>query len=171
MFPIPLGVLGAVSGWTPFQQDINRVNEGRHNGPYPFTSGERNAIVGVALFIIAALSFLCWLAGGSPFWALLYHGTLIFCTMPLMVIRQWVEHFNADDEGRDPRYFHIRSNRFERFLLSPMNFCYHGAHHHYPWIAFYNLPDLQAYIAERGIKVSVRPSYLHAVRTLRWKAG
>ena len=155
--------MGAVRG------ELQRVLAERDNSPYPFAPGERVGISVTALFILMALASLCWLIGANPLWALLYHGTLVMVMTPIVVVRQWVEHYNSDDESVDPKYFYVRSNPLELFLLAPMNFNYHGVHHYYPWIPYYRLPSLQAYLRERGIIITERPSYLGLIAGLPWK--
>ena len=169
MFAIPFAVLRTIFGWAPFEPELQRVLSERNNTPYPFGPGEPVLIVAEALFIMACLGALCWMIGASPLWALLYHFTLVLLMGPLVVLRQWVEHYVEEDAGIDPKYLYVRSNCVERFLFSPMNFNYHGVHHYYPWIPHYKLPALQAYLLERGVTVSERSSYLQLLAGLPWK--
>ncbi|HEX2843375.1 fatty acid desaturase family protein [Hyphomicrobium sp.] len=166
MFPIPWALSRSILGWAPFEAEFQRVLADRDNSPYPFAPGERVAITTTMLAIIVGLAGLCWAVGGSPLWALLYPVTLILFTNPIMVLRQWVEHYNEDDHSVDPRYFYVRSNVVERFFFSPMNFNFHGAHHHYPWIPYYNLPTLHAELVERGAGINERSSYLSMLTQL-----
>ncbi len=151
VFPVPLAVMRGILGWMPFEAEFRTVISGRDNKPYPFAARERLQITSIAVVILVGLAALCWSIGANPLWALLYHITLVFVMMPLVIIRQWVEHYNGDDHGIDARYFYVRSTPVERFLLSPMNFNFHGVHHHYPSIPYYNLPALQSYLAGEAL--------------------
>src|SRR5437879_5476110 len=163
MFPIPFALFRLVFGWAPFDAEFQRMMAERDNGPYPFAPGERTMISLTMVALVVILALLCWAVGGNPLAALLYPATLVVLTNPAMVLRQWVEHNNSDDEDADPRYFYVRSNPIERFFFSPMNFNFHGAHHFYPWIPHHNLPALQAYLAARGVGIVERPSYVSLI--------
>jgi fatty acid desaturase len=169
MFVLPFAALRAIFGWAPFEIELQRVLAERNNTPYPFAPGEPVGIVAEALLIMACLGALCWMLGASPFWALLYHGTIVLVMGPLVVLRQWVEHYIDDDEGIDPKYLYVRSNRLERFLFAPMNFNFHGVHHYYPWIPHYKLPAVQAFLLERGVTINERSSYLQLIAGLPWR--
>ena len=168
MFPVPLAVMREILGWMPFEAEFRTVISGRDNKPYPFAARERLQITSIAVVILVGLAALCWSIGANPLWALLYHITLVFVMMPLVIIRQWVEHYNGDDHEIDARYFYVRSTPVEQFLLSPMNFNFHGVHHHYPWIPYYNLPALQSYLAVRGVVIAERSSYFQLIARLPW---
>jgi fatty acid desaturase len=169
MFPIPFALLRTVFGWTPFEAEFREMMAERDNAPYPFAPGERSMICATMVAVTALLAVVCWLVGGNPAAALLYPATLILLTNPIMILRQWVEHYNFDHDEVDPRFFYVRSNAIERFFFSPMNFNFHGAHHFYPWIPQYNLPALHAYLTARGVAIEERPSYAGVIRQL-WTA-
>jgi fatty acid desaturase len=134
--------------------------------PYPFAPGERTMISSTIVGVTLLLAVLCWTIGGNPFAALLYPATLTLLTTPVMVLRQWVEHYNFDRSDTDPRYFYVRSNPIERFFFSPMNFNFHGAHHFYPWIPQYNLPALHSHLADCGVEIHERSSYARVISQL-----
>ena len=169
MFPIPYALSRSLFGWTPFDAEFQRMMAERDNSPYPFAPGERTMISATMAGLTAVLALLCWIVGGNPVAALLYPATLILMTNPIMVLRQWVEHYNVDHHDADPRYFYVRSNVIERFFFSPMNFNFHGAHHFYPWIPQYNLPALHAYLAARGVQIHERSSYTGVIGQLLFK--
>jgi len=169
MFPLPFAVSRLILGWTPFEAEFREVLAERDNTPYPLAPGERTMISATMIGITAALALLCWVTGGNPVAALLYPATLILVTSPVMVLRQWVEHYNFDQHDADPRYFYVRSNAIERFFFSPMNFNYHGAHHFYPWIPQYNLPALHAYLVDHGVEIHERSSYARVINRQLWK--
>jgi fatty acid desaturase len=169
MFAIPFAALRSILDWAPFETELQRVLSERDNTPYPFAPREPVGIVAEALLIMAGLGALCWVIGANPLWALLYHTTLVLVMAPVAVLRQWAEHYIGDEKSVDPKYLYVRSNRLERFLFSPMNFNYHGAHHYYPWIPHFKLPALQAYLLERGVAINERSSYLQLLAGLPWK--
>ncbi len=169
MFAIPFALVRAIFGWTPFEREFRAMMAERDNTPYPFAPAERTMITATMAGVTVVLAVACWLIGGNPVAALLYPATLILLTNPVMILRQWVEHYTSDHDDIDPRFFYVRSNVVERFFFSPMNFNFHGAHHFYPWIPQYNLPALHAYLTERGVTIQERPSYIGVISQL-WLA-
>ena len=166
MFPIPFAASRLIFGWTPYADEVRQMMADRDNSPYPFAPAERILISTTFAGVTLALAALCWIIGGNPIAALLYPATLILLTNPVMVLRQWVEHYNFDRSDADPRYFYVRSNPIERFFFSPMNFNFHGAHHFYPWIPQYNLPALHTYLADCGVEIHERSSYARVISQL-----
>ena len=83
-------------------------------------------------------------AGWAPAWT--YYGHLwvlpLFTTFPLfMIMRQWVQHGNAD-RGRytNTRVFLV--NPFIRYAVFPFGMDYHLPHHIYASVPHYKLKDL-----------------------------
>jgi len=171
MYQIPWALSRAVFGKAPFEREFNKVLAQRTEVPFALSVREGLSIVVVMIVVIAILGLLCWSIGRSFLWALIYPLGLVLIAMPIMVLRQWTEHYNQDDKTVDEKYTYVRSNLLERFWFSPMNFNYHGAHHFYPWISHHNLPYLHAHLMELGVSIKERPSYMGIVMTLPWRAA
>jgi fatty acid desaturase len=166
MFPIPYALCRLIFRRAPFDAQFQQMMAQRDNTPYPFGRGERTMISATMAAITTILALMCWIIGGDPLAALLYPATLILITNPVMVLRQWVEHYNHDHDDTDPRYFYVRSNPVERFFFAPMHFNFHGAHHFYPWVPQYNLPALHAHLRDRGVQIHERSSYAGVIGQL-----
>ncbi len=84
------------------------------------------------------------------------------------LVRSFVEHAVTDAEivDHDNRLITIRSNLFERFLVSPYGMNYHAEHHLVPSVPAPRLKQLQEKVATRDDTppVLVRTSYGQAIR-------
>src|SRR5579859_491043 len=69
-------------------------------------------------------------------------------------------HFEGDDSADRHRLVTYTSNPIERMLVAPMNMNYHTAHHLWPSIPYYNLPE-----ADREIRHS------SGVTELEWRTS
>jgi len=70
------------------------------------------------------------------------------------MVRVFLEHslpMNDDDADRTLRLITYRSNAVERHFFAPMNMNFHTAHHLWPSIPYYGLPE-----ADRLIRQSPR---------------
>jgi fatty acid desaturase len=59
-------------------------------------------------------------------------------------VRGIAEHFALPDETGTDATRHIDANWLERFAIAPLNINYHLAHHLFPGIPYYNLPEMTA---------------------------
>jgi len=84
------------------------------------------------------------------------------------LVRSFVEHAINDSEAPEHanRLITIRSNRLERFVVSPYFMNYHAEHHIVPSVPAPRLRNLQRHLADRTDlpAVLVRPSYSAAIR-------
>ena len=92
------------------------------------------------------------------------------------IVRVFLEHSYPETDAvsdRRPRLITYTSNAIERRLFAPMNMNFHAAHHLWPSIPYYNLPDADALIralpaAQEGLEW--RPSYIGQLRAFgRWR--
>ncbi|MGH1418646.1 MAG: fatty acid desaturase family protein [Hyphomicrobiaceae bacterium] len=88
---------------------------------------------------------------GAPAWG--FYGLLwilpLFTSFPLfMVLREWVQHGNAD-RGRytNTRTFLVK-NPFIRFAIFPWGMDYHLSHHLFASVPHYKLKELHAFLME-----------------------
>jgi len=67
----------------------------------------------------------------------------VYCGFLLDNLRSFCEHSQpqADPLADTHRLITYRSNPLERFFLAPMNMNYHAAHHLWPSIPYYRLPE------------------------------
>lgn len=67
-------------------------------------------------------------------------------------LRSYCEHAEVplDSTVNPSRWITHSSNRVERFFLAPMNMNFHSAHHLWPSIPYYNLPQVDYLIKERS---------------------
>lgn len=85
--------------------------------------------------------FLMWLLPVAVF-AVAFDLTRVFC-----------EHSVEDESaliGTSERLIMVDSSKVERVLFAPMNMNHHVAHHVWPAIPYFNLPEATALIAARG---------------------
>ncbi len=103
-------------------------------------------------------------------YGLLYHAALVLTNPLLTIIRQWVEHYDGDQEGqRDSRYVVITPTLIERFLFAPMNFNLHAAHHKFPSVPFSCLPEVQKLMDKTYPDLIRRKGYLALImKELPW---
>ncbi|MDX2308392.1 MAG: fatty acid desaturase [Hyphomicrobium sp.] len=106
--------------------------------------------MGFMALLYGTLTFACW-ATGEPVWG--YFGLLwilpMFTTFPLfMIIREWVQHGNAD-RGRltNSRVFLV--GPVLRYLVFPWGMDYHLPHHMYCSVPHYKLKDLHEALRRR----------------------
>lgn len=97
----------------------------------------------------AVFAALTW---GSAWPAFLLYWVLPYCTwhVAIQYVRLVCEHSAVGSD--DPRYAHTRSTLpgpIGRLLVLPRNIGYHLAHHWYPSVPFYRLPELHALLWER----------------------
>ena len=96
--------------------------------------------------------FVLWLMPGFAF-AFLGNNLRVFC-----------EHSQpeADEQGDTHRLVTYYSNPLERMFIAPLNMNYHAAHHLWPSIPYYNLPqaDREIYSHPASNGLEWRKSYL-----------
>ena len=75
-------------------------------------------------------------------------------------------HPEPDRQVEDRRLITFSSSPLERVFFSPMNINLHAAHHLWPSIPYYRLPEADALIRERGEALGLiwRGSYLRALK-------
>lgn len=118
----------------------------------PVVSHKMTAIGRVAFFTLLYASLSATEAAtGAPVWG--YFAVLwilpLFTTFPFfMIMRQWVQHGNAD-RGRltNTRIFLV--NPLLRYAVFPFGMDYHLPHHIYAAVPHYKLPDLHALLLKR----------------------
>jgi len=118
----------------------------------PVVSHKSTAIGRVTLFTLLYASLSATEAAtGAPVWG--YFAVLwilpLFTTFPFfMIMRQWVQHGNAD-RGRltNTRIFLV--NPLLRYAVFPFGMDYHLPHHIYAAVPHYKLPDLHALLLKR----------------------
>ncbi|MHC4052502.1 fatty acid desaturase [Bradyrhizobium sp. 25ACV] len=99
------------------------------------------ALIGGLSYSIGAWAYPClWLA---PTYALAYRADLVrvFCEHSMMIA--------DEDADSSMRLITYESNWFEKLFFAPHNMNYHMAHHLWPSIPYYNLPE-----ADRLIRAS-----------------
>jgi fatty acid desaturase len=118
----------------------------------PVVSHKTTAIGRVAFFTLLYASLSATEAAtGAPAWG--YFAVLwilpLFTTFPFfMIMRQWVQHGNAD-RGRltNTRIFVV--NPLLRYAVFPFGMDYHLPHHIYAAVPHYKLPDLHKLLVKR----------------------
>lgn len=88
-----------------------------------------------ALAILAAYNL--WLIF-FMFWFVPYLTALV----PIIRLRTVSEHMVVESEHELNKTRHVDPTLLERLIISPLNVNYHLAHHLYPSIPFYNLPEM-----------------------------
>jgi fatty acid desaturase len=118
------------------------------------------------VIILAAwqIGLLAGMAATIGWW-----GYIVLWWLPVYVFtflgdncRSFAEHSQPrpDEEGDSDRLITFVSNPLERLLLAPMKMNYHAAHHLWPSIPYYNLPQ-----ADREMRASPY------ARALEWRGS
>ena len=89
------------------------------------------------------------------------------------MVRQFLEHGHPEPDALGDRHRLIThaSNPVERLFLAPLNMNLHTAHHLWPSIPYYNLPEADRLARERNRDEELiwRSSYLSSLRHF-WRA-
>jgi fatty acid desaturase len=122
-----------ISPWTPWTKLFNFDRENNI-----FTNREKLLF---GFFWLSLISFLLFTH------SLLYF--LLFWQLPQLTIvntfvrlRSVAEHLVLDNKNELRKTRHVNGNAIENFALAPLNINYHLAHHLFPSIPQYNLPEL-----------------------------
>ena len=110
----------------------------------------------VVLFAAMALFFPWW--SYFVFWLM----PIYFLVFVPDEIRAFCEHAQAllpDSAGDPGRLITFVPNVLERTFLAPMNMNFHAEHHLWPFVPYYNLPELHRLIANSR-EIEIRRSYV-----------
>ncbi|MEQ8823704.1 MAG: fatty acid desaturase [Filomicrobium sp.] len=132
-----------------------------------FAQSRINPVISHRATTINRITFMALLYGGltvteyytqAPTWG--YFGLLwilpLFSTFPLfMVLREWIQHGNAD-RGRytNSRIFIV--NPFLRYAVFPFGMDYHLPHHINASVPHYRLKDLHSFLMQRDEKYAAQ---------------
>jgi fatty acid desaturase len=180
---VPWGFFGFVSGlkniWTTVRH-IFLSNAPALDAAPPkstYSTADLAILIGWQAALFVGLTFLVgwwaypvlWLA---PAYVFAYRGDLlrVFCEHSVLA---------PDDEAdASMRIITFESNWLERQVFAPQNMNFHGAHHLWPSIPYYNLPRadaaIRAAVAARGAdsRLVWRKSYVgHLLRYAVWRAS
>jgi fatty acid desaturase len=106
----------------------------------------------IALWQLCLLAWLTFLFGWWGYFAMWVLPIAVFA-VAFDLVRVFCEHSVESDSpaiGTTERLIMIDSSPLERALFAPMNMNHHVAHHVWPSIPYFNLPQATALIAARG---------------------
>jgi fatty acid desaturase len=108
--------------------------------------GRRNLF----LAYLAALAVVLTLTGGWLLYLLLWIIPSLTALSMILRLRAAAEHVGCDRDGGVGGTRTVLANPLERALFSPCRINYHLAHHLYPSVPFYNLPQLHRRLVQNA---------------------
>ena len=124
-------VLAILIRYSPFRRIIYKKSIKIQPGVFlRFVVFYAIAILILTFFDLWFLFFLFWVV------------PLLTALLPISRLRAIAEHMVVECEHELNSTRHVDCNRFERFLVAPLNVNYHLTHHLYPSIPCYNLPEM-----------------------------
>lgn len=148
--------------WNPYLAVVKRLIGGRgavleeHQAPL-----SRGELISLALWTAGVAGALS-LTGAWLELFLLWIVPYITVTVLIAHIRGLAEHIGVPDDHELNATRHVQATWLERLLLAPLNVNYHLAHHLFPSVPFYRLPELQRLLEED------EEFRLHALRIARY---
>jgi len=170
--PYVLRALGNVFLPSRSAPDVAQEGAAARRGADPYSARDLGIIVGWQVALVGGLTyFIGWWA-----YPVLWLFPVYWFGFVADIVRVFCEHSVMDsDDAADGtlRLVSFTSNGFERQFFAPNNMNHHIAHHLWPGIPYYNLPEadrrLRAALAGRASSLQWRSSYLrHILDYWRW---
>jgi len=127
-----------------------------------YTARDLAILAGWQVALVAGLSAAVGWWGYPVLWLLPVY---LFTYCPNLA-RQFLEHAHAGPDPDSHRLKSFVSNPVERWFLAPCSMNHHVAHHLWPSIPYYNLPEADRRLRERNTSERIvwEPSYASALR-------
>lgn len=121
------------ANWTPAQNHFGNVEK-----PAPLTREERLTVYS----FLASLVFALWITNGWLDFLVLWILPYVTISLLLVRIRTIAEHHSLPEGSGVDATRHIDPSFLEALCISPLNVNCHLAHHIFPSIPHYNLPEM-----------------------------
>jgi fatty acid desaturase len=112
----------------------------RRGDSHRLSRGERLEFAAFWLILAAGVAA----SGQALYLAMMWIAPSLTFLLLFARVRIVSEHTFEEQPDELKRTRHVEAYGWERFLFAPMNINYHIAHHLFPSIPFYNLPDMHA---------------------------
>jgi fatty acid desaturase len=165
-----LPLIGYLSGITSVLASAKAVFFSR-GGKQPSEKQTASSPDGYTLRDFALLSGWFLLLAGGLSWGVGWWAYPVLWLLPVYTFmflgdnfRSFAEHSQPENDriADEHRLITFTSNRIERMFVSPMNMNYHAAHHLWPSIPYYNLPEADRLLRFHPTSIGLewRGSYL-----------
>lgn len=145
-------LLATLSGFAAVRQFLSQLRAPRARRASGGSLPDRGLLAVLACQVVLFAS--CAAAGSPGAYLFGWLLPLLTVTKTITFLRNLAEHLvRADGGGESPSGSRLRTVRcgfLEGLVFAPLNFNYHGEHHLYPGIPFYNLPDAHRILRSRA---------------------